>query len=1036
MPIYRLASGSSSKMLITRCLDGVTGRFARAVEARGSVAAGRGGRLMIYRVLGDLELRDRAGAPVTLPSGRAAAVLAALLIMPNRKLSHAELLTAAWGTAEVRVAQLHKRISTLRRLLAEAGLPDAIKTYDRFGYALEVGEDDLDMLVFQRLVRQADADKAAGRVAEETAHIRAALDLWRGPEPLANVTGHALMGDVDHLKRRRRRVAARLFAIENTRGRPETILDELQQFAAEDPADTSICRLLMTALYLSGQSAEAIRAYDRYVDAIESGNGGRPDPALRDLCYAMSNHQDDVVAKAAGVAAGAGAAPVPRQLPAAPADFVGRGDLLADLARLLREPAAPVLVVSGAGGIGKTALALRAAHDRTGDYPDGQLWAELRGTTSRPADPAEVLAQFLRALGAHAVPEAREERAKLFRSLLAERRVLVVLDDAATAGQIRDLIPGGSGSIVLVTARRRLPGIREGVHHVARLAPFDPRTAMAFFRSVVASGDVDLSGEDQAVAEVVRLCDGLPLALRIAASLRVEEFYRPTADLLRRLAEQGPTAFEYGDESLARTLGAGLAPLDDDARRLFVGLGLLTVPTFGEWTAAALLGRPGPAAAALAQLAAVSMIDPVWSGTRFRLHDLTREYARGLAELTPERSAAPIRVGRALLTLTRRAHAALYGGDFDVVHSDLADVPVPPSALAEASGAPRDWFECERLNIRAVVEQAAALGQAAVCWDLAVSAHEFFTLGEYFDDWRTTHRTALAASRAAGDRRGEGIVLVSLGQPALVASGSPGVSGVPELETAIRLLSEAGERHGRAIALRTLGNALRRRGELDRPLALFTSAVEYYEQSGDVVGSMQTLRFIGQTHLDRGDHDRALEMFRRSEHIARGLGRPRLVAQTRYWAGRALLARRDLAGAGAAFRDVLGEFPPGSGVGHGYALHGLGELAAVTGEPDVARRHLTQAQALARDGADVLLEGRVGLSLAALEAAQGHPAAQIIALMRAAARFQACGATHLEIEAHAALAEAHARVGDPDGADAARQRVAELSPPDARRPGR
>ena len=986
---------------------------------------------MIYRVLGDLEIRSRAGDVVPLPGGRAPAVLAALLIMPNRQLSHAELLTAAWGTADVKVAQLHKRISTLRRALAKTRRPDAIKTFERFGYALEVAEDDLDMLVFQRLVRQADADRAAGRVVEEVKHIRTALALWRGSEPLANVMGHALHGDADDLKRRRRRVAARLFTIEISRGREETVLDELQRYAAEDRTDTSICRSLMTALYLSDQSAEAIRAYDRYVDAIERSNAGRPDPALRDLGYAMSNHQDDVVAKAAGIAARVGAARVPRQLPAAPADFVGRGDLLAEVTWLLRKRASPVLVISGAGGIGKTALALRAAHDEAGSYPDGQLWAELRGTSDRPADPAELLAQFLRALNVPAVPEARDERAKLFRSMLADRRMLVILDDAATAAQIRDLIPGGEGSVVLATARRRLPGIREGVHHVAPLDPFDPETATRFFRSVAAAGGVDLSGEDEAVAEVVRLCGGLPLALRIAASLRVEEFYRPTADLLRRLVEQGPTAFQYGDESLARTLGAGLAPLDDQARRLFLSLGLIALPTFGEWTAAALLDRSGPASGAvLGQLAGASMIEPVGSGSRFRLHDLAREYGRGRAmtELIPEseRAAAPIRVCRALLTLVRRAHAALYGADFDVIHSDQADVPVPASILDEVVRAPRNWFEHERLNIRAAVEQAAALGEPGVCWDLAVSAHELYTLGEYFDDWRRTHRVALDTCRAAGDRRGEGIVLVMLGQPALVASGAPDVSGVAELELAIQLLTEAGEDHGRAIALRTLGNALRRRGQLNRPLDLFTTALNLYEASGDVVGSMQTLRFIGQTLLDRGDYDRALGVFRRSEEMARRLDRPRLVAQTRYWIGRTSLARGDVTGARAAFGDVLSEFPSGS-VGHAYALHGLGDLASQTGELDAARRHLAQAETLARDGADVLLEGRVCLSLAKLEAMQGRPGEQIIALLRAVTRFRACGAVHLEIAALTALADAYARIGEREAADAARERVTELS---------
>ena len=273
---------------------------------------------MIYNVLGDLDIRGPHGGAVTLPRGRTPAVLAALLVMPNRQLSHAELLTAAWGRPDVAVAQLHKRISLLRHVFAEAGIPDAIRTHDRFGYALETGERDLDLLKFQRLVRQADADRAAGRVAQEADRLRAALDLWRGPEPLANITGHALQGDIDDLKRRRRRIAARLFTAEIARGRSEAVLDELQQFAAEDPADSTFCRPLMTALYLTRRNSEAIAAYDRYVKAIEHTSGGRPDPALRDLSYAMSNHQDDIVAKAAG-----------------------RADLLTELARLLREPAEP-----------------------------------------------------------------------------------------------------------------------------------------------------------------------------------------------------------------------------------------------------------------------------------------------------------------------------------------------------------------------------------------------------------------------------------------------------------------------------------------------------------------------------------------------------------------------------------------------------------------------------------------------------------------------------------------------------------------------
>jgi DNA-binding SARP family transcriptional activator/tetratricopeptide (TPR) repeat protein len=985
---------------------------------------------MIYGLLGELEVRDPSGDLVELPHGHDRTVLAALLVRPNRQVSKPELLKAGWGHTGVDVAQLHKSIHALRKLLAKAGRPDAIKTHNRFGYALSVVDDELDMLVFHRLVEQAEEAKTAQRTPDEIVHLRQALRLWRGSEPLANVATAGLVDVVEALKGRRKRIGVRLFSLENSRGAHAVILDDLRQFVAEEPTDGELCRQLMIALYLGGHGLDAITAYERHAEALDRATGGRPKESLRHLHYAMVNDQTDAVAKVAGAPAETAVrpAPLPRQLPAAPAGFVGRRDLLAEVTWLLRKPAMPVLVISGPGGLGKTALALRAAHDAVGSYPDGQLWAELRGTTGQPAEATEILAQFLRALGVAAVPDARDERAALFRSMLADRRMLVILDDAATGAQIRDLIPGGGACVVVVTARRRLPDVPGGVHHVAPLEPLDHATALRLFRGVVAAARVDLRGEDDDVEEVVRLCGGLPLALHIAASLRVEDFHRPTADLLRRLTEQGPDGFEYGDACLSRTLGAGLAPLGEQARRLFLGLGLLTCPTFADWTAAAVLDEAGPAGGlALSQLAAAGLVEPVPGGGRYRFHDLTREYARSRAavELTPpdERAHSPERVGRALLTLTRHAHAALYGGDFEVVHSTLPDYPVPADVLAQARETPITWFERERLTIRAAVEQAAALGLSDLCWDLAVSAHELYTIGQYFDDWRATHEVALIACRAAGDRRGEGVVLALLGQPPLVASGSPEVSGVPELETAVRLLEDVGEVHGQAIALRTLANALRRRGELSRPLAMFTAALARYEQSGDTVGSLQALRFAGQTHLDLGDMDQALVMLRRAEGMARALDRPRVLAQTRYWIGWACLLRGDVAGARAAFDEVLATYPPGTGLGHAYALHGLGGLELATGDLGAARRHLTEAEVLAQDSADVILAGRAALSIAAIEERRHQHADQVVALLRAVARFQSCGAVHLEITAQASLAQAQARNADDAAAEAAWDRI-------------
>ncbi|MCY1139351.1 BTAD domain-containing putative transcriptional regulator [Actinoplanes sp. Pm04-4] len=992
---------------------------------------------MIFRILGDLEVRPPGGGPVVLPGGRQLSVLAALLIKANQQLSTAELLRAGWGDPEVSPAQLHKAVSALRRLVALAGRPGSIKTHNRFGYELKAATADLDLLQFRWHVDRADAERREQHIPQEIEHLRAAIRLWRGASPLANVPDAPFAAEIGALRSRRKRSAVRLFTLEHARGEHAAILDDLAQFFAEDPADGQLCRLLMFSLYRSGHAAEAMAALERHEEAVEGG----ADKGLRRLGYAMAMHNDELVAKADEASARTPReVPLPRQLPPAPASFVGREDLVAELGTLLRDRRRTVLVISGPGGMGKTALALRAAHDAADLFPGGQLWADLRGSSDQPVDPGEVLAEFLRALGETTVPESRRERIALFRTLTAGRKLLLVLDDAGSVAQIRDLIPGGGTSIVLVTARRRLPGIDAAVHHVPTLEALDQPTAAALFRNVVEAAQVDVSGEREAVEAVVRLCGGLPLALRIAAQMRVEDFHRPTAELLGRLREQGPAAFRHGDESLARTIGAGLAPLDDLARRLFLGLGLLAQPTFGEWTAAALLQEPGPAAgAALARLALVGMVDPVHPGARYGFHDLTRDYARdrAAAELKPpeESVEAPARVCRALLTLTRRAHDALYGGRFDVVHSDEPDVAVPEAETAAMAGDPRTWFEIERLNIRAAVGQAAALGLTGVCWDLAVSAHEFYAIGQYFDDWRVTHEIALAECRRAGDRRGEGVVLVALGQPPLVASGSPGVSGVAELERAQELLAEVGERHGRAVALRTLANALRRRGEMARPLQQFTEALVHYRESGDVVGVQQTLRFIGQAHLDMGHPDAAVATLREAERVGRELGQPQVLAPTLYWMGHAYLARGNQAAAEAAFAEVYAMFPDG-GIGHAYALHGLGDVALVSGDLDMAAARLSRAEECAREGADVVLEGRIYLTAAALEAARGARIDQEVDLLRAVELFQWCGAAHLEIAAQAALADAYALAQDqPEAEAAARDRIRELAaglPPEDR----
>lgn len=986
---------------------------------------------MIYRVLGELEIHGLSD----LPGGPTLIVLAALLVNVNRRVSKAELIRAAWGSYGMNEAQLQKRIMEVRNLLARIGRRQDLITHSGFGYELRAAEDEVDLLVFQRRVRDAEEAGAHNRPDDEIARLREALELWRGPHPLSNVPGEAFRQDTAALERRLRRAAVRLFDLELGRGNQERVLDELIRVCGFYPSDQRLCEQLMLAEYHCGHPRDVADVYERYREALGEETGGDPDPLLRSFHFAVAQGDlDQIAAAEAAIVRRAGgpvlsAPPVPLQLPP-PAELVGRDHMAAEAAWLLSRTsraAAPVVIISGPGGIGKTALALRAAHESAVHYPDGQLYLELHGTVGHAASTAEILAQVLRSLGAARVPETTAERLAEYRTMLARRRVLIVLDDAADGAQVNDLVPANPRCAVLVTARLRLPEV-SGAHHMAALEPLRPVDAAEVFLRVVQGGGIPPEHDLEAVSRVVELCGGLPLALRIAGALHVHDHPRPLSELVDRLTRLGPEGFAYGELSVARTIGAGLERLDADARRLLLGLGLLPMTEFGLWTAAAVIGGNGggDGGVALTELTSRFMIETIESQPRYRFHDLTRAYVRHLAlrDYPGDPGAVPGQVYQALLTLARRAHRGLYGGDFEVIHSDVPDWDAPAAAAAEVDADQIAWFGKERANIRAAVLDCARLGLTGICWDLAVTANEYYLIGGYFDDWYETHTVALDACRAAGDRRGEGIVLACLYQPALIASRRAASAPIAELRRAVGLLAESGDRHGQAIALRTLGNTLRRQGHLTGSLTLFREALAHYVASGDVLGQWQTLRFIGQIHLDLGQHEKAHRALAKAEDLAGRLGDRRVIAQTRYWIGQACLAEGDIDGAQAAFDTVFDIYGDAAGVARAYALHGVAEVARRRGAYGVAEQQLTEAAALAHE-TDAVLEGRVWLSVAALRHDHGKPDEEPAALDHAVSLFAGCGAADLEARALAMLAKATAGRDDA-AADSAWTRIEAL----------
>ncbi len=955
---------------------------------------------MLFRVLPGLLVGDDE-QPVDLPPIRLA-VLALLLIHANQKVSTGQLRNEAWDGAEVGDTQVHKAIADLRTFLDGLGRRDALATVPRFGYRLDLTADDLDLLAFQRASTAAAEARNRSDGDAEIDALRQALRYFRDALPLQGVPGRSAQSYGRELQQRRKRAAIRLCELLVPLRRHAELLDELVTLFRFHATDRSVCEFLMRAQHHSGHSGDALDTYNSHAEALQAELGSSPAPELRTLMYDIASGKDVDGAHDPQAEVPSRVVAVPRQLPMDEPDLMGRAEQVeVACTRLTAQRRTPaVIVVTGPAGIGKTALAVHIAHLVREEYPDGQVFVELRGTDADPARPAEVLAQILRAFGTTQVPESLEERRSSLRTLLSTRRVLLVLDDASTERQLRDLLPGGAGCAVIITARNRLPGL-PGAQHLPTLEPLPLPESIELFQQIVTRSGEVVGAEPDATRRIAELCDGLPLAIAIAAAVRSEPG-RTSAELAERLADQPLGALVHQERSIAYSIGAGVERLDPSAQRLFFTLGTLQLVDFTPWVAAAALDLPLPDASdALLRLARCGLLQVSTAG-RYRFHSLTRAYSRSLAG---DVRVDVERVYVALLTLTRRAHRSIYGGDYEVVHGTVADWPAPDELVDDVRRAPLEWCEAERANIRATVRHATELGMVELGWDLAISTHEFYNLRHHLDDWRDTHLTALDACRRAGDERGEAAVLTILGQPALVAdAGQRNLSGTADLERAVRIFRRIEDRHGEAIALRTLANNLRRAGKLTEALAAFRQALVLYRACDDVVGQWQSLRYIGQTQLDIGLHDAALASLTDAAAVAAGSGAARLRAQSAYWLGWAHLSGGDLAAAQSQFQQVLEHVADSDEIGQAYAHHGLGEMARLGGDEAEATHWLVSAVALAQHGGDAVLEGRAHLALARLHRGAGRIDAERHERERAVACFASVGADHLRREASTSTA--------------------------------
>jgi DNA-binding SARP family transcriptional activator len=844
---------------------------------------------LVFAVLGPLAI-EHGGVSIALPAGKPRALLTVLLLRANEVVSVARLTEILWGAkppATARVA-LQNHVMRLRRQLGPcAGA--RIKTLPP-GYLVEVGEGELDLQQFIALRHSGRSAGLRGAWDEAAADLQAAMALFGdalsgpdielpGPHD-TEVAGLAEMG----LQTLEWRIDAELHL-----GRHEELIAELRQLRTAHPSRERLHEQLMLALFRSGRQAEALAAYLGARRWLISELGVEPGPALRRL------HQRMLAADPALLDAQApppGVVPLrsgrPAQIPAGLPDFTGRGEESAELTGWLtpdrRGDQGPVRVcgITGAGGMGKTSLAVHVANQVRRWYPDGQLYADLRGADAHPTPSGDVLARFLRELGVsdHEVPASAEERENAYRSLLAGKQMLVLLDNAADEAQVRPLLPGAGRSTVLVTSRNRLAGL-DGAR-ILGLGTLGEADALALLAGVC--GHDRVAADPHASQDVLRACAGLPLAIRIAAARlasrprwSVRYFASRLADEQSRLDE-----LESGDRAVRASFAvsyAWLPPSGDgdqpDLARAFRLLGTWEGPNLSLQAAAALLGEPSQAAArTLERLVDVHLLEST-GNDRYRFHDLVRLYA---SERADAQESAAVRAGAVRRLVTWYLHSAMAATR--ALTSRTSHLPVvrsrpdvPPASFTTAAAA-LDWLETERPNLVTAVRQAAGRGLTAITWQLAVYLDTFYDLRCYTADWVLTNEIALASVQQARDERGEAWVLGSLGF-ALVQQ-ERFHEAITHLDRAVDMHTACGSLRGQANALNSLGSAYGELGDLDVAVGYLQRALDLRRRCGDQYGQAMSLANLAVACGMKGEPAAGLGHAEQALAVARSSGDLRL----------------------------------------------------------------------------------------------------------------------------------------------------------------
>lgn len=942
---------------------------------------------MDVRVLGPVEAW-KDGRKLHLPRRQQRLILGVLSIEANRPISADRLIGVLWGyqPPDRARAVLHTRVSELRaaigNLIPTTEQPQLITGSG--SYTLQMNPDAVDANRFRNLSRswrEAPSREAARRM------LREAVGLWRGPL----FGGHPSDGTYDSLARgwESMRLTAHedLFSLELKLDNHQDVVDEVVELSKAHPERERLMGQAMLALHRAGRTSQSLREYDQWRRWLRDELGADPGPEVTKLYLDILSSNPSLLVPGESKPAVFEAEPAddlpepqrfttatPRLLPPDIADFTGRSDHLTWISSRLGERAAKaavIVAIVGRGGIGKTALAVHVGHRERQAFPDGQLFMDLGGHAGDDAiRPFEVLGRFLRSLGVDgsAIPKSLEERSELYRDLLSERRVLVVLDNAASDEQVLPVIPGGSTCAVILTSRQRL-GATIGAQTIG-LEVFEPEQAVALLERML--GAARVSAEPEAVAELCDQCGHLPLAIRIVGAKLANKPHWSISKLVGLLAnERNRLAyFAHGHLDVGATISFSYSGLTPAARRLLCLLGDLNLADTPVWLAAALLDIATADAEELleqlfdAQLADVSGQD-VGGSPRYRCHDLVRLFARdrALAEEPPaELQAARGRAYGAWLYVADVCYRAIYGGPYQNIQGTTKRWPVEDHVLSTIAADPLRWFDIEWRSIAVMVALAGVHKDHEFSWELACTTSPMFQMRRQFDAWHDILRTALSTTQRVGDVRGEAALRYRLGW--VLTDLTELEQARQEFYTSADLFEQAGDRHGRATVGAYLGMIERLLGDDDRALQLYQQAQGVLHDVSDHGGEAFTLRAIGQIHTQRKSYSEADTHLARALAIYRACGARQGEAQVSFWQSMLRLdeGRHEEALSGfeaaLAICRAVGDRP-----GEAQCLRGLGLIQQRQGNIDRARATLSEALLLVRQPRSTSLEVHIRAAL-------------------------------------------------------------------------